>query len=251
MAVVLHGCVAAAVPVAAAGIMTRDRLANGQPPKARPVRATSPTPTTPADYPFAPLAPVVPAPSGDSGPYAEFTRFALKVAQGQAGGPYPSAVVDQRSLGSPSPAMLACTSQPPAVVIDLDSGSSAFDLADPPLPANGLAAQLEQVRAGGVTVLWSASLPTAAAEDLYTILQATGLDPHRTDRLLLLGGKHTHKQGRRIAAARDWCIVAIAGDRRSDFDEVFDYLRNPQGPFAQALETHVGAGWFIAPPPID
>ena len=98
---------------------------------------------------------------------------------------------------------------------------------------------------------WSASLPVAGAERVYTILQATGLDPQRTDRLLLLKPGQDRKQQRREAAARDWCIVAIAGDRRADFDEAFDYLRDPQGPVAQALESHFGAGWFLAPPPID
>ena len=45
-------------------------------------------------------------------------------------------------------------------------------------------------------------------------------------------------------------VPAIAGDRKADFDEVFDYLRNPDGPVAIALEQFIGAGWFLAPPPI-
>ena len=45
-------------------------------------------------------------------------------------------------------------------------------------------------------------------------------------------------------------VLAIAGDRKADFDEVFDYLRNPDGPVAIALEQFIGAGWFLAPPPI-
>jgi len=31
---------------------------------------------------------------------------------------------------------------------------------------------------------------------------------------------------------------------------VFDYLRNPDGPVALALEQYIGAGWFVVPPPI-
>jgi hypothetical protein len=46
-------------------------------------------------------------------------------------------------------------------------------------------------------------------------------------------------------ANRDVCTVAIAGDERSDFDELFDYLRNPGG--AVGLYPMMGKGWFLVP----
>jgi hypothetical protein len=278
----LGGCAAALVPVVAGGVMAKkqidgdgDKSGKGPaeatagaeipqppPPERIPVfapestprgglagnaalPAANPVPTRTASPSPAPVA----SPDG-SDPYAAFARHAVEKGQAAREGTRLSALVEQDSLTA-TPRLAECAAQPPAVLIDLDPGNSAFDLDDPPLAAPGLAERLAALRAAGLTVLWSASLPVAGAERLYTILQATGLDPQRTDRLLLLKPGQDRKQQRREAAARDWCIVAIAGDRRADFDEAFDYLRDPQGPVAQALESHFGAGWFLAPPPID
>ena len=82
------------------------------------------------------------------------------------------------------------------------------------------------------------------------MLRATELDPDGSDAILLRRAGTERKQLVRLAAARDWCILAIAGDTRADFDELFDYLRDLDGPVARALEGNVGAGWFLTPLPI-
>lgn len=200
-----------------------------------PAQATSSTPTT----------------ASDATPYAAFARFAIAHAPPLGAGKVRrSALVDQDSITA-KPRLTDCGDGPPAVAIDLDKGPKPFDLTDPPSPANGLAEQLSAIRAAGVTVLWSASLPVDVAPRLYTVLRASGLDPDRTDRLLLLRSGEDRKQLRRFAAARDWCILAVAGDQRGDFDELYDYLRDPSGPIATALEPSFGNGWFLVPPPID
>lgn len=70
-----------------------------------------------------------------------------------------------------------------------------------------------------------------------------GLDPERTDRLLLIREPGDRKQVRRQDAARDWCILAMAGGSKGDFEEAFDYLRserNPgQRPFRQSRRRQV------------
>ena len=137
----------------------------------------------------------------------------------------------------------------PAVLLDLDPGAAAFDLDDPPSPAPGLAEGLAALRISGLRVLWIAGLPASEAPRLRLLLRATELDPDGGDGLLLRLGDE-RKQEMRAAAARDWCIVAIAGDVRADFDEAFDYVRDPHGPLGQVLEAHLGAGWFMTPPPI-
>jgi hypothetical protein len=38
----------------------------------------------------------------------------------------------------------------------------------------------------------------------------------------------------------------MAGDERSDFDELFDYLRDPR--LMTAYDAQMGAGWFLVPP---
>lgn len=279
------GCAAALVPVVAGGLVVRQQTGGSDHDKA-PVEKTGGAPAAelasslapapeaervpvfaPGTAPRASLggtgltpAPAAPAPAPSpaaaepaqgSDPYAAFASYAVqKAAPPPAGSPRYSALVDQESLIA-TPRVSQCGNQPPAVIVDLDPGNAAFDLEDPPLAAPGLAQRLAAIRAGGVTVLWLASVSAVSAEKLYTVLRASGLDPQRTDRLLLLKDADDRKQQRRLRAAQDWCVIAIAGDRRSDFDEVFDYLRDPQGPIARALEPNIGAGWFLAPPPID
>lgn len=217
-------------------------------PAAELVPAAQPVTAAPAPIPAAPSTPSI---AGGATPYAAFARFAIAHAPPLAAGKVRrSALVDQDSITS-EPRLTDCGESPPAVVLDLDKGGTPFDLADAPFPANGLTEQLGTIRAAGVTVLWSASLPVDTAPKLYTVLRASGLDPDRTDRLLLLRNGEERKQERRFAAARDWCILAIAGDARGDFDELYDYLRDPSGPIAAALEPTFGEGWFLVPPPID
>jgi hypothetical protein len=200
--------------------------------------------------------PPVPAPvpvvlaGSDGSPYAAFARYAQTLVRSGVAGKGRSVLVDQDTIAG-APQLEPCNGEPPAVAVDLDPGTRPFDLSDPPRPAPGLAAQLAEIRSAGLTVLWSASVPAEQGAKLYTILQASGLDPDRTDRLLLPRSPDESKQARRAFAAQDWCIIAIAGDRRGDFDEAFDYLRDPDGPVAMALAPNFGAGWFIAPPPID
>lgn len=277
----LGGCVAAAIPVVAGGVLGKKGL-DGEfrggkgkdigstptagervpvfapPAKAAPAPTPSPTASAaPTPAPAASAAPAEtkpvagPAPPAESdGPYAAFARYAVAVAQAGVPAGSRSALIDQATIGS-KPQLASCTGDPPAVVIDLDPGTASFDLADAPFPAPGLAQDLAAIRKAGVKVLWAAGLTADQAGRLTTILQASGLDPDKADGLLLLRKKGERKQERLMRAAGDWCVVAIAGDRRGDFDEMFDYLRDPEGPIAQALIPNIGVTWFLVPPPID
>lgn len=182
--------------------------------------------------------------------YAAMTAFVLSATDGgKPAGGRKSALLDQSSLVS-LPKTKTCADQRGALVIDLDPGDKAFDLNDPPSPAPELADMLRAIRGTGTAVVWIASLPDSSAKRLGTILKATGLDPLGIDPVLLLRGTETRKQQILLRADADWCVLAIAGDRKADFDEVFDYLRNPDGPVAIALEQNIGNGWFLVPPPI-
>lgn len=145
------------------------------------------------------------------------------------------------------PRRAQCGGLAPAVMIDLDPGLSTFDI-DALKPAPGLSDALAALRAAGITILWTSALPVEQSEKIHFTLARSGLDPNRTDRLLLLKGDGDRKQARRNLAAHNWCVVAMAGDRRGDFDEAFDYLRDPDSKIpADAL---FGDGWFIVPPPM-
>lgn len=271
----LSGCVAAAIaPLAATGALgTKALKGKKKPTPAKPVptpevtvgQGISATPPllAPATEPLesAPTAPApaesanasapasAPAPEASSDdPYAAMAAFVLAQADKPAKQRI-SALLDQRSLVA-VPKMSPCTDQRGAVLIDLDPGDKAFDLDDPPSPAPGLAAHLRQIRGTGTAVVWVSALPESDAKRLGTVLKATGLDPLGIDPVMLLAKRETRKQQILDRADEDWCVFAIAGDRKADFDEVFDYLRNPDGPVAIALEQFIGAGWFLAPPPI-
>lgn len=259
----LGGCAVAVVPIAAAsGALTKraiDTRGKGRAPAPVVTVGASTAPTAPMPVAVrateVPPAPVVTPDQAanalqERSAYAAMTAFVIR-AMGD-GKPLPgrmSALLDQRSLAA-LPVMETCEDQRPALLIDLDPGEKAFDLTDPPSPEPDLAAQLRTIRGQGVAVVWIATLPESAARDVLTIIKATGLDPLGIDRTLLLRRGETRKQQILNRADEDWCVLAVAGDRRADFDEVFDYLRNPDGPVALALEQHIGAGWFLVPPPI-
>lgn len=275
----LGGCVAAIVPLAASGALTKrtvDSKREGK--KVKPVvivgKGSAPSDQLPIPPELAPeptadpvleVAPGLLAeprtlkPQGvmstarlalDDAGYAAMTEFVLAaMGDGKPVLGRNSALLDQSSLAT-LPQMETCGDQRPALLIDLDPGDKPFDVADPPTPDAELAANLRTIRGRGVAVVWMASLPESAERDVLTIVKATGLDPLGIDRTLLLRESETRKQQLLNRADEEWCVLAVAGDRRADFDEVFDYLRNPDGPVALALEQHIGAGWFLVPPPI-
>jgi len=133
------------------------------------------------------------------------------------------------------------------VLIDLDPELNVFDPAAAAAQP-GLAEALSALRAAGITVMWTSALQVEQAEKVAAALARTGLDPSKTDRLLLLKGPGDRKQARRLSAARNWCVVAMAGDRRGDFDEAFDYLKDPDTQIP--ADRLFGNGWFLAPAPL-
>ncbi|MFM5906882.1 MAG: hypothetical protein ACKOPO_04750 [Novosphingobium sp.] len=219
-----------------------------------PAAASAPTP---APAPVAAIPPkgqpgkgmsMPPAPipvSGKSTGYLGFTAYALS----RASSPEADGVVDvidpNDLLGAPRRAQ--CGKLQPAVLIDLDPELSVFRPAAP-LAQPGLAEALAALRAAGITVMWSSALQVEQAEKVSAALSRAGLDPNRIDRLLLLKGPGDRKQARRLSAARNWCVVAMAGDRRGDFDEAFDYLKDPETQIP--ADRLFGNGWFIAPAPL-
>lgn len=144
-----------------------------------------------------------------------------------------------------SPERRDCPAPPPAVVIDLDDGENPFVPEDLTRAPNQIAAGLSRLREAGITVLWISRLPAARVTEVAQALRSSGLDPQGQDQLLLVRNAEDRKQVLREDANQDVCVVAIAGDERSDFDELFDYLRNPGS--AVGLYPMMGKGWFLVP----
>jgi len=186
----------------------------------------------------------VAAPAADD-PWQKFFAYALaQRSAADSAEPLQSAVlVANPTLDAPH--RRPCAKPYPAVVIDLDGLSAPFEPQRLTAPA-GTADGLARLRDQGIVILWISQLPAARAADVAHALQAAGLDPKRQDQLLLIRHPDDRKQLLRESASDDVCIVAIAGDKRDDFDELFDYLRNPET--AAGLYTMMGEGWFLVPP---
>lgn len=130
----------------------------------------------------------------------------------------------------------------PAVLIDLDPGDEAFRDGSP-LPDPSVALSLKVLRSEGVTIAWISENSAATADIVRDALTKSGLDPDAEDTLLLMRYPGDRKQTRRKEFAAETCLIAIAGDRRADFDELYDYLTNRNA--AIELEALINNGWFL------
>jgi len=134
---------------------------------------------------------------------------------------------------------------PQTILFDLDPEGGVFDPGAmpkaPPLETNAI----ESLRAAGIAITWISGNTLSSAQAIRTSLRMSGLDPAGADRVLLIRGPEDRKQKLRDDLASETCLVAIAGDQRSDFDELYDYLLNPED--ARSLDPLIGDGWFILP----
>ncbi|MEJ6595088.1 hypothetical protein [Parasphingorhabdus sp.] len=186
----------------------------------------------------------------DASPYADFAAHALKQsARLEAGEDVESVVLIPR-VDIFKPETMACEGKPLAVVIDLDDVTGRdWIKAETLYRQNGLIEVLNSLRAAGISVIWLSDQPAAASQRISVILNEAGFSQSESDDFLFLDrGAEDRKQVRRWDAARNYCIVAMAGDDRADFDELYAYLRNPNG--AITLENMFDNGWFLTPPPL-
>jgi len=157
-----------------------------------------------------------------------------------------SAVLSDATALEPDRA--TCNAGQPTVLIDLDPEGQPLDLdANLTAPA-ALGIKLAQLRSQGIAIAWVSQELALNESAIRAALSRSGLDMMGNDRLLLIQDPEDRKQTLRDALAGVSCLVAIAGDTRSDFHELFDYLRNPSD--ANALQPMIGNGWFIIPTPL-
>ena len=147
------------------------------------------------------------------------------------------------------PALKRCGTLPPAVLIDLDPGNGLMPLVSNDAANPDLARYLGLLRERGVTVYWISGHGPGAASQIRQRLVASGLDPAGADPLIVTRFAGESKQARRYGLGESNCVLAIMGDQRGDFDELYDYVLDPI--MAAPLEEHVNHGWFIVPPPLD
>jgi hypothetical protein len=255
----LSGCIGAvALPLLAGGTLmaTKKGQVRAATPVVRPPSAATKQAAAKVAAPAPPQAIVtslteLPPPGGVAaisaeGPWRSFFAYALarQTPSESAGSAIESAILRQPP-DIDEVVRLPCAKPVFAVIIDLDDASEAFAPERlPPAPA-AIAEGLDRLRQAGIVVLWISRLPAARAGDVAQALQAKGFDPRGLDQLLLLRQAGDRKQLLRENANEDVCVVAIAGDERGDFDELFDYLRDPGS--AVGLYPMMGDGWFLVP----
>lgn len=253
-----QGCVAAAIPLVTGAAVARTQI--DTPPPSSPVEerggnvpvapariaATADrsdlriVPTTLAELP----APDTTAPRNDPVIQA-FARYAGTMAEAMPGREQRvSALLTEPS--ELNARRIPCGSRPLAVIIDLDPGRGTFDPLSPGQADPHLGTALAGLRAKGVAVIWLSRLGENFADAARAALAQGGLDPEGRDTLVLMRDLDERKQTRRDALAKAVCPIAILGDERADFDELYLYLKNPDT--AIALDASLGRGWFLASP---
>ena len=188
-----------------------------------------------------------PAPTAPD-PWRDFVDYAADKGAAAAGKARGRSVLLEAGTPIGLPKLRQCEGKPPAVVLDLDSGAQAFAPGAAHTPSPALVDGLARMREAGVVVLWITALPAGEVSAVAEALKTSGLDPAGSDPLLLVRSAADRKQVLREDAQRDVCVIAIAGDRKGDFDELFDYLRDPAS--GASLDYLLGSGWFIVPPPL-
>ncbi len=183
-------------------------------------------------------------------PYAGFAAHALRQSAKLEAGEGVESVVLIPRVDIFKPETMGCAGKPLAVAIDLDDKAGPdWIKAETLYRQNGLIEVLTSLRAAEISVIWLSDQPVAASERISAILNEAGFSQSESDDFLFLDrGGEDRKQVRRWDAARNYCIVAIAGDDRADFDELYAYLRDPDG--AITLENMFDNGWFLTPPPL-
>jgi hypothetical protein len=190
----------------------------------------------------------LPAPPDRETPWRGFADHALAQAAMVRDGQRPLSALLQKDTSLLRADRRECVTRHPAVILDLDAAREAFDPAAGARAAAGLAEALQRLREDKIIVLWTTQLPAARAGEVARALRAAGLDPEGADQLLLVRGPEDRKQVLREQANEDVCVVALAGDERTDFDELFDYLRDPAAGIG--LDEMLGNGWFLTPQPL-
>jgi hypothetical protein len=269
----LQGCAAALLPVAAAGLIgkhqidaaarTRRAEADVQLPGGEPGQSPSQPVVTvggaePDKYAARPGVLPIPGnneyailtarsmPSPSRHPFLNFSSYALAQAQRRDQGLAVQSAVLVQKVSLANPETVACGAKPLAVIIDLDAAQPAVQSTES--LTRPLGSLLEDMRDAGLRLIWISGRGQAeVASTLDPLRQGDNPAIKAEDLISLQEQGRLRKQERRWNLAGYYCIAAVAGDQNSDFDELFDYLRNPD--YAISLGKFWNRGWFVVPHP--
>lgn len=149
-----------------------------------------------------------------------------------------------------------CIGLPLGIIVDMDQNSTnsivtnaqtgddgtaePAPLISSPDSLSSLSNTLMPLRDANISIIWLSNQNKESEDATAIYLQERGLADQR-DLLAFKNGDS--KQERRQYIASRYCIISILGDDKSDFDELFDYLRDPDQ--FVGLSNMFENGWFI------
>jgi hypothetical protein len=179
-------------------------------------------------------------------PYADFAKYALEQADKRDAREIGRSAVLVEKVSLAFPKMIECSIKPLAVIIDVDADRNTTW--DAKSYAASLAEVAELLRARDIRLIWFTDGTQNELPEILGPLRSGAFPAVKSDDLISFGAKKgKRKQERRWKLADDYCVVAVAGDTKSDFDELYDYLRDQS--FAIRLDAFWNRGWFLLPPP--
>jgi hypothetical protein len=261
-AVALQGCVAAVLPAIAAGGLAKRQIDVGKkrareaeaemkvaeqaPPPPPPIVEVLDQSTTPSAETGGMTATERLEKSSIRSLYLPFARHALEQAALRKQGGSPKSAVLANKVSLTNPVAIPCGNKPMVAIIDVDIAPSTPAEIEIE-PQKGFGPLLQVIREADIRIAWISDMSEEQASPNLEILRK-GDEPALSDKdIMLFGHPRFRKQEQRWQLARDNCVVAIAGDRKGDFDELYDYLRDPD--YAIRLDGFINRGWFLLPPP--
>lgn len=238
---VLTGCAGIIPAVAGETVAAEPKRPGALQPKPVDDPAPALDPAAPTDDP-----PASALPDADGGAFARFVRYADAARQGAtSASDMPSALLAD-PIALDGKRRRCALGEQLVVVIDLDPAGGLFAPPASPVASSGAAPGLALLRDAGFKITWISDLPTERSGSVRSALEQSGLDPRGQDILSLRRDEGDTKDQRKASLGGFACIVAIAGDERTDFDLRFKYLRKPEA--GAALEGLIGDGWFLVAP---
>ncbi|ODP38526.1 hypothetical protein [Sphingomonas turrisvirgatae] len=266
----IHGCVAAAIPLAAGGAIAR-----GERSKAREARSVAVQADDPASAPLVVTTTLtaLPPPGGAAGEHAAealqgyqglWTYLAAQAAKRARGEPLRSAVLDTGAALA-APRYVACDKKPLAMLVDIDEDAAKSadpdarwrrwngDARDAIVAAPGALEGVEAARREGIAVIFTSARSPESATGVIAALDQLGFGRLELGKTLYLQGQASADAVRR-GIAGDYCVIAIVGDAFEDFRSLLPASGQAQMQSMAVTDTMVaplwGAGWFLLPSPV-
>ncbi len=280
------GCVAAAIPVVAGGVIARDKLRDRGVERRRAQAETAPVElktqaardavaqAVPASGTVVPTTLTeLPPPGAAAGEDAAMSLQAYQglwiylsaeVAKRRRGEPVRSVVLDTGATLD-APRYAACEAKPLAMLVDLDENPGRGgdpdarwrrwrgDGGDEIVAVPGAVDGIDAARREGVTVIFTTARAPAGGVGVAGALDRLGFGRVEPGKTLQLRGE-VPADGLRRTIAAGYCVIAMVGDALSDFSDLFPPAGDDGKQPAAVTETMVaplwGAGWFLLPNPV-